>query len=80
MLHVLVTSPERLVCDCQARSVTLPGEKGTFEELPLHRPLISRLVEGVVEVDGKRLRIRRGVVRIADNEVIAVVEVKGPTR
>ena len=80
MLHVLVTSPERVVCDCQARSVTLPGEKGTFEVLSLHRPLITRLVEGIMEVDGKTLRIRRGAVRIADNEVIAVVETKGPIR
>lgn len=75
MIHVLVTSPERVVCDRQARSVSLPGEKGTFEVLLLHRPLVARLVKGIVEVDGKILRIRRGVVRVADDEVIAVVEI-----
>ena len=77
MLNVLVTSPERVVCLCQARSVVLPGEKGTFEVLPLHRPIVSRLVEGLIEVDGKRVRIRRGVVRVSDDDVVAVVELKG---
>ena len=77
MLRVLVTSPERLVFNGQARSIILPGEKGTFEVLPLHRPLISRLVDGVVEIDGKTLRVRRGVARVAEDQVIVVVEPKG---
>ena len=77
MLNVLVTSPERVVYLCQARCVVLPGEKGTFEVLPLHRPIVSRLVEGLIEVDGKRVRIRRGVVRVSDDDVVAVVELKG---
>ena len=74
MLHVVMTSPERVLFDGTARRVVFPGERGTFEVLPLHRPLLSRLVGGVVEVDEQVFRVRRGVVRVADDVVTAVVE------
>jgi F-type H+-transporting ATPase subunit epsilon len=74
MLTVVVTSPERVLFDGSARRIVFPGEKGTFEVLPLHRPLVSRLVGGVIEVDDKPFRVRRGIVRVADDVVTAVVE------
>ena len=74
MLTVVVTSPERVLFDGSARRVVFPGEKGTFEVLPLHRPLVSRIVGGVIEVDEQPFRVRRGIVRIADDVVTAVVE------
>lgn len=74
LLHVLVTSPERVLFDGTAQSLTAPGEQGTFEVLPLHRPLISRLLSGVLTVDARAFPIRRGVVRVADDIVTAVVE------
>ena len=81
MLHVVVTSPERVLFDGTARRIVFPGEQGTFEVLPLHRPLLSRLVGGVVELDERSFRIRRGVVRVADDVVTAVVELPaGVTR
>ena len=76
MLRVIVTSPERVLFDGAARRVVFPGEKGTFEVLPLHRPLISRLVGGVVEIDDAALRIVRGAMRVADDVVTAVVELR----
>ena len=81
MLHVVVTSPERVLFDGTARRIVFPGEQGTFEVLPLHRPLISRLVGGMVEIDERSFRIRRGIARVADDAVTAVVELPaGPTR
>lgn len=73
-LEVMVTSPERVLFAGTAHSVVFPGEQGTFEVLPLHRPLVSRLVAGPVIVDGRPMEIRRGVVRVADDTVTAVVE------
>ncbi len=74
MLHIVVTSPGRLLFDGTARHVIFPGELGTFEVLPLHRPLVSRLRRGVMEIDDKGLPIRGGIVRVADDMVMAVVE------
>ena len=73
-VEVLITSPAKLVYRGAARSVTFPGEQGTFEVLPLHRPLVSRLMHGPLVIDGRTVMIRRGVVRVSDDTVTAVVE------
>jgi F-type H+-transporting ATPase subunit epsilon len=75
MLTVMVTSPERVLFDGTAASVSLPGEQGTFEVLTLHRSLVSRLLSGPVVIDGRTIPIQRGIVRVADDVVTAVVEV-----
>ena len=77
MLSVLVTSPERVLYEGPAGRVIAPGELGTFEVLPLHRPLVSRLLAGTVKIDGKSLPIRRGVLSVVADEVTAVVELAG---
>ena len=73
-LHVLVTSPGQVLFDGPAHHLTVPGEQGTFEVLPFHRPLVSRLLAGAMVIDGRSLPIRRGIVRIADDVVTAIVE------
>ena len=77
ILHILITSAERVIYDGSAHMVIFPGEQGIFEVLPLHRPLVSRLRPGTIIVDGRMLPIRRGVVRVADDDITAVVELKG---
>ena len=71
---VLITGPERVLYSGTARSAMFPGEQGEFEVLPLHRPLISRLIAGKIVIDGRTLSIRRGMVQVADDVVTAVVE------
>ena len=73
-LSVVVTSPERVLFDGAVASLSLPGEQGTFEVLPMHRPLVSRLLSGTVLIDGRPLAIRRGVARVADDVVTVIVE------
>ena len=73
-LSVMVTSPTQVLFRGQAQSVTCPGEQGTFEVLPLHRPLVSRLLQGAVVVDQRSFTIQRGVMRIANDIVTVVVE------
>lgn len=72
--HAKIVSADRVWFDGMARSVTFPGERGTFEVLPFHRPLISRLAAGEVVVDGRTLPIRRGVVRVWHDDITAIVE------
>ena len=75
-LNVTILSPEKLLFRGQAESIVLPGEKGVFEILPFHKRLLSRLLAGVLTVDGKSLAIRRGVVKVAQNDVTIIVEEK----
>ena len=76
MLTVLILSPYDLLFEGQAQHVTLPGEQGVFEVLTLHRPIISRLQAGVLEINDAVIPIRRGIVRVADDVVTAVVEME----
>lgn len=74
MLSVLLTSPEKVLFEGTAESVIVPGEQGTFEVLTLHRPICSRIIKGMVTIDGKGFSVRRGVISVADDEVAIVVE------
>jgi F-type H+-transporting ATPase subunit epsilon len=73
-LNVTILTPEKLIYRGRAESVVLPGEKGVFEILPHHKRLLSRLLGGTVFVDGKKMQIRRGVAKVALNEVTIIVE------
>ncbi len=73
-LEVLILSPERVIFRGKAESVVLPGERGVFEILPHHKRLLSRLLGGTVTVGNKALRIKRGVVKVAMNQVTVLVE------
>ena len=73
-LNVTILSPEKLLFRGQAESIVLPGEKGVFEILPYHKRLLSRLLGGTLTVDGRSLAIRRGIVKVAQNDVTIIVE------
>jgi F-type H+-transporting ATPase subunit epsilon len=74
VIRVSVFSPDRVLFDGKARSASFPGEKGYFEVFPQHKPLLSRLLRGVVTIDRKALTITRGIIRVGLNSVVAIVE------
>lgn len=77
-LHLVIVSPERMVFDGKAVSVTLPGELGEFQVLPDHAPIISSLVAGKVRYKaGKEeatLEIKGGFVDVNNNQVSVCAE------
>ena len=73
MLDVTILSTEQLLFKGQAEHVAFPGELGVFEIWSFHRPLVSRLVPGLVVVDDRPLAIRGGVVSVGHNVVTALV-------
>ncbi|MFC1645942.1 hypothetical protein ACFL2Y_02055 [Candidatus Omnitrophota bacterium] len=74
MLEVTVISPRKIVFKGQAISVILPGEYGVFEVLLFHKPLLSRLLQGRIDIDGRSIPILRGVAKVEENKVTAIVE------
>lgn len=74
MLKVLIMSPNKVFFDGRARSVIIPGADGFFEIMDFHCPLISLTVGGGVQVDNKRIVVKRGVVKAERNEVVVLVE------
>lgn len=74
MIEVNILSPREVLFSGQAESVVLPGEQGVFEVRPFHRSLVSLLLPGTIIVDRQWLAIRRGVVRVAQGSLTAIVE------
>ena len=72
--QVLVATPERVIFEGKAKSLILPGERGIFEIQPYHKRFLSRLVRGVMDLDGNELKIKRGVAKVGLNNVTVIVE------
>ncbi len=73
-MDVLIVSLQDVLYEGKAQQAIFPGEQGMFEVLPLHRPLVSLLLPGVIQIDDKALPIERGVVKVAFDTVTAIVE------
>lgn len=76
-MKVNIVCPERTLYSGEADSVKLPGEKGAFEVLADHAPIISTLVAGKVECKGANpfeVTVSGGFVEVARNEVSVCVE------
>jgi F0F1-type ATP synthase epsilon subunit len=74
MLDVTVINAREIMFKGQASSVILPGESGVFEVLSFHKRILSRLVQGNIDIDGDAFPILRGIVKVEDNNVTAIVE------
>ena len=73
-MRVDIISPEKMIFSGDAKSITLPGSNGSFQLLDNHAPIISTLVEGVVEMEfsnseRKTFEIKGGVVEVRNNKV-----------
>jgi F-type H+-transporting ATPase subunit epsilon len=71
---VLIATLDRIIYEGKAKSLILPGESGTFEVLPFHKKLLSRLKQGPVVLDGETFPIKRGVANVGPSEVTVIVE------
>lgn len=75
MFKVTILNPKRTIFEADAKSVFLPGDSGEFEVLEFHKPIISLLRQGEIVIDGaKSVAIEKGVVRMYNNELVALVE------
>ena len=72
--NVRIATPERMIFEGKARSLMVPGERGTFSVMPYHKRLLSRLVRGTLSLDGSEFKIKRGVAKVGLNDVTVIVE------
>lgn len=74
-MNVTILNPKHVVYEGQASSVFLRGDRGEFEILDYHAPIISLLREGDVTIDWRdKVPIKKGMVRFDDNECVILVE------
>ncbi|MCH7505311.1 hypothetical protein IID04_06745 [PVC group bacterium] len=73
-LDVSILNPEKVVFRGEAKSVICPGENGVMEILPHHKRLIGRLLRGWLIVDSSKIKIRKGLIKVALNKVVIIIE------
>ncbi len=79
MLEVVIFSPQAVLFSGQAKRVIVPGEAGVFEIGSFHRPLVSRLLPGLIVVDDQAMPIQRGVVKVHRDLVTVLAEPEPPS-
>ena len=71
----IVLSPNELVYEKEVQSVFLTGDKGEFELLAYHYPLLSVLKKSDIIINwNEKIPIQSGVVRFFANECIILIE------
>ena len=75
---VEIYTPDQLIFQGEAASVTVPGTSGSFEVLKDHAPIISTLEDGKVTVRTSQgtqtFTIKGGVVEVKENKVVVLAE------
>ncbi|HRW21610.1 MAG TPA: ATP synthase F1 subunit epsilon [Bacteroidales bacterium] len=79
MLKVSILSPDKKIFEGNANLVEVPGEKGRFQMLVNHAPIVSSLVKGFIRIiennnSETKFEIESGVVECANNEIIILIE------
>ena len=74
-MHVKILSPAHVLFDGSAQSVFLPGDRGEFELLDHHAPLLGLLRKGHVTIDWQTpIPIKKGIVKFDRNECVILVD------
>ncbi|MDQ7045329.1 MAG: ATP synthase F1 subunit epsilon [Sulfurimonas sp.] len=78
-LKLEILTPNGIIFDGNAVSVTLPGEEGEFGVLPNHSSLSTLLEAGVIDIEKddktvESILINWGVVNVDEEKVIVLVE------
>ncbi|MBI4124453.1 MAG: ATP synthase F1 subunit epsilon [Deltaproteobacteria bacterium] len=78
-MKLKVVTPEKLVLDQEADSVTLPGSEGQMTILPGHAAMIALLRRGIMvarsgEAKANPAFIEEGAVEVLKNEVVVMTK------
>ncbi len=78
-LQLEILTPNGLIYDGKALSVTLPGEEGEFGVLPEHASLTTLLSAGVVDIELESKKVESivvnwGVVQVNEEKVVVLVD------
>lgn len=70
-----IMTPDALLYEKDVYSVFLTGDKGEYELLPYHYPVLGILKEGCIIIDWQEsVAIKMGIVRFFANDCIILVE------
>ena len=71
----IILSPKKLIYEKEIQSVFLTGDRGEYELLAYHYPLIGSLKKSNIIINwNERIPIKGGVIRFFANECIILIE------
>ncbi len=71
----IILSPKNLIFEREITSVFVSSDKGEFELLSYHYPLIGNLIAGDIVIDQvDRIPVKSGIIRFYANECTILVE------
>ena len=71
----VILSPNRLIYENEIQSIFLTGDRGEYEILAYHYPLLGVLKKSDIIINwNEKVSIRGGIVRFFANECIVLVE------
>jgi F-type H+-transporting ATPase subunit epsilon len=78
-MRIEIITPDNKVFEGDIKSVIVPGQKGSFQVLKDHAPIVSALESGpviIVDQAGNetRYRINGGVIEVKMNKIILLAE------
>ncbi len=74
-MTLTILNPKHVLFEGEAESIFLPGDRGEFEILPMHAPIVSLLRPGNVVIDWKQsVPIKSGMVKFDNGECVILVE------
>ena len=78
-MKIEIITPDEKIFEGEIKSVRVPGQKGSFQVLKDHAPIVSTLENGpVILVDPagaeKRFLINGGVIEVKANRIILLAE------
>lgn len=79
VMHVEIVTPQKVVFEGQALSVTVPGAKSSFQILYNHAPIVSALENGLVRIvdekdNAKWFATSSGFAEVLKNKISILVE------
>ncbi len=77
-MNLELLSPEKSLFSGEIYLIKVPGEKGSFEVLNNHEPIISNLVQGQIKIIAKEGKehffdIKKGFIEVKHNKISVLV-------
>ena len=70
-----IMTPDTLIYENEIQSLFLTGDKGEYELLPYHYPVLGILKEGNIIIDWREsISVKFGLVRFFANDCIILIE------
>ena len=70
-----VMTPDKLVYENEVNSIFITGDKGEYELLPYHYPVLGILKQGNVIINWKEsIPVKAGILRFFANDCIILIE------